>query len=404
MKEHKDIFDLFKENEHKLNELPSESAWHRLENRLDNRHIRSRRTPQIRNWLSMAGVLLLLITLISVLSLFFQQEPKSMANAKSLVSLPIALEEIGMYSEETNPAHSIGSYKKQLIRLNTNPFLEGDPSKDLRVQKSVLVALRNRSINSKNNLLSKPVDKNIVPLQSKNNATSHAEMESTDVDFGLGEGLHSGRTEIISSDQASREKTIATSNDIIHDSVVPSIGIDQFQWILGRWEAPLESAESTDESSSKSSESVIEETKEIQNTPSRPKHLSNGVSIEEWKNINSFSIEGKGFILIDNQTKFIESMRIEQIGGDLFYFLEIDNNDSPLKYKLVSYNSEEFTFENQSLSFPNQVILQYNKNNNSFTTLLQNKTPIYLNQEQQKYFQQRNEINKEQIRRVMKRS
>jgi hypothetical protein len=64
MKDSKDIFDLFKDNEHKLNQPPSPRAWDRLEARLDNRRqqlVNPGRAPKLlRNLLSMAAVLLLL--------------------------------------------------------------------------------------------------------------------------------------------------------------------------------------------------------------------------------------------------------------------------------------------------------------------------------------------------------
>ncbi len=65
MKQSKDIFDLFRESKHKLDEAPSPQAWRRLEKRLDTR--RATRGSSIYRIMAMAAGVLLLIGVFSLL-------------------------------------------------------------------------------------------------------------------------------------------------------------------------------------------------------------------------------------------------------------------------------------------------------------------------------------------------
>ncbi len=96
-------------------------------------------------------------------------------------------------------------------------------------------------------------------------------------------------------------------------------------------------------------------------------------------------------------------MRIEQVDDELYYILALDEKGQSIRYRLKNFTPEEVVFENESISFPNQVILRPNPENNNFTTLLQNNTPTQLNTRQQQYFQNRNQINSEQIKRTLNR-
>ena len=67
-----DIENLFRKNQHRLNERPSNAVWRRLETRLDAHNRRNR--ISIRRSLAMVASLLVLIVFISLLTLF---SPKS---------------------------------------------------------------------------------------------------------------------------------------------------------------------------------------------------------------------------------------------------------------------------------------------------------------------------------------
>lgn len=60
-----DLFDFFKQNEHKLHEAPPEQVWQRLQQRLDSQRKQRRKRPAIR-FLQLGAVALILLILILV--------------------------------------------------------------------------------------------------------------------------------------------------------------------------------------------------------------------------------------------------------------------------------------------------------------------------------------------------
>lgn len=78
MKKEKDITDLFKDNQHKLSERPSDRAWQKLDRRLDV-HRRQTRTKRRNLYplLSMAAALLFLVVCVAVISDFFGKSPQT---------------------------------------------------------------------------------------------------------------------------------------------------------------------------------------------------------------------------------------------------------------------------------------------------------------------------------------
>ncbi len=72
MKKEKDIFDLFRENQHKLSRKPSPQTWQKLERRLNRRNLHSGHS----GWVSLAAAVLLLVGVIGLLTLFANQQQK----------------------------------------------------------------------------------------------------------------------------------------------------------------------------------------------------------------------------------------------------------------------------------------------------------------------------------------
>lgn len=77
MKKERDIFDLFRENQHKLSQKPSPQTWQKLENRLNRRNLHSGMT----SWFSIAAALLLLVGVIGLLTLFANPQKQDLASS-----------------------------------------------------------------------------------------------------------------------------------------------------------------------------------------------------------------------------------------------------------------------------------------------------------------------------------
>jgi len=454
MKNKKDIFDLFRDNEHKLDERPDDKLWDRLEGRLDQSsepHIAPSRNGW-RQWMSMAGVMLALIVAISVANMMLRggnADRQSAENAARFTSLE--MEEIGIFSDK-GPNYTVGEYQKILARLNTSPILEGDANKKILVKHNTYNEINKRSRRQIAQLdkTSKAKDvekkreakfKDDKRLEEANMKSSFADEQTSgstaysydangkefvtktdseeeeSADFSYSEYADAAEVEdadvVLSAPATTMSSTEAIENagelDAISNSVTYSsadvAGIQQFEWMLGRWEAPgsnLDQEQVVTTSSSRAKKRLKNKRSSAAKEMNKDMIQSNR-SVEEWRPLNEFTIEGQGYLVVNGDTTFTESMQIKKIDNDLYYILALDNSGKTVQYKLKTYTEAGAIFENEAVAFPNQVILQRDFSNSNFTTLLQNKIPAQINSEQQEYFQNRNMIQSEQIKRVMNR-
>ncbi len=124
----KDLFDLFRESEHKLQEMPSERTWRRLERRLDARRHRRGRS-QFLPLLGMVAGLLLLLTIYGLFSLSSEPDYREV-----LAGTPERLEALPV-SEDFPSAHQIQEYVRTYHERAGQPILEGKPEQKLVVRK-----------------------------------------------------------------------------------------------------------------------------------------------------------------------------------------------------------------------------------------------------------------------------
>ncbi len=73
MSKQKDIFDLFRDSQHKLDETPSRQSWQRLERRLQKQQRRNNRTI-MRYVMMMAAAVLLIFAVLSVLTTMLERQ------------------------------------------------------------------------------------------------------------------------------------------------------------------------------------------------------------------------------------------------------------------------------------------------------------------------------------------
>ena len=130
----KDIFDLIKENQHKLNEAPSDRTWRKLEQRL-NYKTQSRPVSLFRS-MSWAAAIAAIAVMAVVISLVFTQsvsKNESFAMAEK-EPMPKVLEELPNYSELTNEAARMEAFRRKYESRLSSPIEEGEGNKKLVAQ------------------------------------------------------------------------------------------------------------------------------------------------------------------------------------------------------------------------------------------------------------------------------
>ena len=127
MKSKKDIFDRFRENQHKLNEMPSPQAWRKLESRLDVHQNRSR--SSLYRSLAMVAAVTTLVAVSFVVSLLMEQQQTNDAMA---AYVPKELEVLDTYTDATEEAYTIVEFTRKHTSRLSNPVSDGHPGKKLK--------------------------------------------------------------------------------------------------------------------------------------------------------------------------------------------------------------------------------------------------------------------------------
>jgi len=125
MKSDKDLFDLFRENEHKLTETPSPRAWDRLEQRLDS-DTQKHQVSYYRQ-IAVAASMVALLAVAFVLATYLQPNNHNMA-----MNNTVLLEDLGGYEDSEEGAYKAVEFiRKHKSRL-ANPVEEGTNDKKLK--------------------------------------------------------------------------------------------------------------------------------------------------------------------------------------------------------------------------------------------------------------------------------
>ena len=125
----KDLFQLFRDNQHKLNQAPSPRTWQRLEQRLD--AYQPKRRFSLFRTLSMAAAVLVLVVLVSLISLLAGGRDNRFL-ASNGKAAPSALEDLRHTDADPYELQTVKITQQAQQQLR-RPISEGDASKKLVV-------------------------------------------------------------------------------------------------------------------------------------------------------------------------------------------------------------------------------------------------------------------------------
>ena len=78
---------------------------------------------------------------------------------------------------------------------------------------------------------------------------------------------------------------------------------------------------------------------------------------ETWIQVSKQTLEGHGTTEFINEDKLadIESLRLVQMSGELFYLAKVAGNDMPVPFKLVACDENSSVFKNPVHDFPKSL-------------------------------------------------
>ena len=101
--------------------------------------------------------------------------------------------------------------------------------------------------------------------------------------------------------------------------------LSELEWILGKWQ----------------------------------KRSSGTITNETWEKLDDTYFEGYNERVSRNSKKvlFTESLKLVKIGNAIYYIAKVEENDSPISFKLTRLDSSTAVFENPEHDFPQ--VIQY---------------------------------------------
>lgn len=81
---------------------------------------------------------------------------------------------------------------------------------------------------------------------------------------------------------------------------------------------------------------------------------------ERWIKVSNRTFEGDSYSVNNGDTTFVEFLRLEQFGAEIFYTPKVAHNKYPVPFKLIKAIENEVVFENLDHDFPQRIIYKRN--------------------------------------------
>ena len=228
MKDKKDISDLIRDNQHKLEERPSARTWDRLESKLDNQ--RSKGHTFLYRKIAMAAAVVAMVAVISLITVLSDKQDSQFAKADK--SKPIEnwivqdLETV--YTDASTNVRLVVEFQKELKERYANPIQEGTQSKKLVASNKTFTG----SVNRPQELVERLKARNQKPAEANMSHIAESEyLVEEEVQVTL-EPENAGLIEAKTNQVFSKKKRSSQTDDIVKKYLSVT---QQMEWILGAW-------------------------------------------------------------------------------------------------------------------------------------------------------------------------
>ena len=220
MKNKKDISDLIRDNEHKLEERPSARTWERLEGKLDNR--RSRGNTFLYRQIAMAAAVVALVAVISLITVLSDKQNSQFAKADVSNSIEdwIVQDLETVYTDANTNVRLVIEFQKELKARYANPIQEGDQTKKLVASNKTFTG----SVNRPEELIKKMLTVKNSKNQVEADVIAMEENESASI-----EAISNNSKLSPSNARVSEAKK---SDDLVKQYLTVT---QQMEWIIGAW-------------------------------------------------------------------------------------------------------------------------------------------------------------------------
>jgi hypothetical protein len=126
-----------------------------------------------------------------------------------------------------------------------------------------------------------------------------------------------------------------------------------------------------------------------------------GVSIEKWTIKNNTTLSGRGYKLSSNkEIMFEETLLLKIKHNQVFLMLRFNEKSKTIEYMLSDYDFERFVFSqsDKNALYPDQIVLQ--RTLNGYTTVMSNSMQM-IPSDQQRYLENRNRVTNRGAKRTL---
>lgn len=87
-------------------------------------------------------------------------------------------------------------------------------------------------------------------------------------------------------------------------------------------------------------------------------NLKNGALCEEWKRVDKYFLQNKGFMIKGKDTIVNERVELRAKDDGISYTSRVEdqNNKMPISFSMTSAKGNEFVFENPQHDFPKRIV------------------------------------------------
>ena len=407
------IEDLFRNNEHLLEEKPPRRAWSKLEDKLDFEKAQSSR--RIYRYISTAAAVIAIVSMVSAIALFQNDAFDGHTQA-------IAMNEEATTNQEFSVNDNASDWRKEyapeaMEEIETEAVEMESIVKD-EVAKEVIepIAEVKTVPKTKENLARKTTvpakKKNIVekPVIAANKSTKKIEpVVEEEVEEKIAKIVSAPTTIKPTIVETEKMTTVGKSKPNIGTQPVSNVSEPAINARMAEIETATESSNAMPQSTySNDSGYTKSKKKKAQNPVISDFHwllgswknaTTKGLSYEKWEITGRNSLAADGYLIQYSDTLFIEKMEIKQVKSKIYYIANLNGSKTPLKFELKSLVNNIATFENTKNTFPKEVILRKDGKNNFVITYEEE-----MNKLQEQQLQYRNDIYKAKASRRMSRT
>lgn len=353
------IENLFKDNEHLLEERPSRRAWEKLEGKLDTEKVVSSR--RIYRYISTAAAVVAIVAMISAIALF--------KDSDGLVSQTETNEQAIAMREQQNKNLTITNDnsdwrkeyapKEEVEKIESAEVTDNEETSEVEKKKETRPVI---AFNVEEEETPKPVQEMSKSRQKSKKVTSSPTVSKP--------------SSTSSTEKAEVYEVVETSTTpapVTEEVVVPpeEEGISK-DWTLSEDVAIVEEAE-------KEYKESVERSHEESNVSKKTKrkgmrkvttindfkwlegawsdNTTQGLSYEKWIATDENTLTAQGYLIQKGDTLFIEKMEIKDIEGKVYYLANFGEGKTPKKFELVSCIDGIAIFESQASASSDKIIL-----------------------------------------------